>query len=67
VSAPLVPVTVRLWVPVVAPAVVVTEKLDEPPAACGLGENEYETPLIAGVADSVTLPLKPLSATFETV
>src|SRR5690349_17364480 len=66
-SEPLVPVIVIAWAPVDAAAVVVHEKVDEPPAASGFGEKPKVTPPIAGAADSVTEPAKPLSAVLPTV
>jgi hypothetical protein len=66
-SEPLVPVIVSEYVPGGAAAVVAAENVEEPPAACGFGEKEYVTPEIAGDAESVTLPLNPFCAVFDTV
>ena len=48
--------------PGVAAAVVATLSTLEAPAATGFVANVYVTPLIAGVAESETLPVKPLRA-----
>ena len=66
-SAPLVPVIVTVYVPGGAAAVVLTVSVEELSAACGFGAKEYVTPEIAGDAESVTLPLNPFCAVFDTV
>ena len=66
-SDPLVPVIVTVYVPGGAAAVVAAENVEEPFATSGLGEKEYVTPLIAGEAESVTLPANPLTPVFDTV